>query len=82
MRLTTHKPSSAKVKNEWSYTSSPFVCLRGVYRDNFTFTSISVGTSCGDPHSLLFTRDFFQGLKWLGSEDERSPVHCASFKNA
>jgi hypothetical protein len=26
-------PSSAEVKNEWSYMSAPPVCLRDVYRD-------------------------------------------------
>jgi hypothetical protein len=30
-------PSSADVKNEWSYTSTPPICLLGVDRDNFTF---------------------------------------------
>ena len=30
-------PSSAEAKNEWSYTSSPLVCLYGVTRENFTF---------------------------------------------
>jgi hypothetical protein len=30
-------PSSAKVKHEWSYTSSPPMCLYGVDRENFTF---------------------------------------------
>lgn len=28
----------AKVKSEWTYTSAPLVCLRGMYRDNFTFS--------------------------------------------
>ena len=31
-------PSSAKVKNEWSCTSTPPICLHGVDRANFTFT--------------------------------------------
>jgi hypothetical protein len=31
-------PSSAEVKNEWSHTSDPPICLHGVNRDNFTFT--------------------------------------------
>jgi hypothetical protein len=26
-------PSSAKVKNKWSYTSSPSICLHGMARD-------------------------------------------------
>jgi hypothetical protein len=29
--------SSAEVKKEWSYTSTPPVCLHGMHRDNFTF---------------------------------------------
>ena len=29
--------SSVEVKNEWSYTSAPTVCIRGVDRYNFTF---------------------------------------------
>jgi len=34
-------PSSNKVKNEWSYTSTPSTCLHGVFSENFTlyFTS-------------------------------------------
>jgi hypothetical protein len=28
-------PYSAEVKNEWSYTSIPAVCLHGVERNNF-----------------------------------------------
>jgi hypothetical protein len=35
-------PSSAEVKNAWSYTSTPLVCLHVMvsveHRDNFTFT--------------------------------------------
>jgi len=30
-------PSSAKVKNEWSYTSAFSLCRHDVGRDNFTF---------------------------------------------
>jgi hypothetical protein len=29
---------SAEVKNAWSYTSTPPVCLHGIDRDNFTLT--------------------------------------------
>jgi len=32
-------PSSAKLKNEWSYTSSPLMYLCGAYRESFTFLS-------------------------------------------
>jgi len=32
-----HSPtSSAKIKNEWSYTSTPPICFHGTYRDNLT----------------------------------------------
>ena len=34
--------SSAKVKNEWSYTSAPSLCLHGMDRDNFTFLPYTV----------------------------------------
>ena len=33
-------PSSAEVKNEWSYASILPVCLRGLYRDDFTLPLI------------------------------------------
>jgi hypothetical protein len=36
-REVNHLPeSSAKVKKEWSYTSAPAICLRGVHREDFT----------------------------------------------
>jgi hypothetical protein len=31
-------PSSAEVKNEWSYTYPPLICLHSLYREHFTFT--------------------------------------------
>lgn len=38
-REFNHKsPSSAYVKNEWSYTSNFALCLHGINRDNFTCT--------------------------------------------
>jgi len=30
-------PTSAKVKNEWRYISTPLMCHHGVERENFTF---------------------------------------------
>ena len=33
-------PSSAKVQNEWSYTSTLSAYLLGVHKDNFTFLSV------------------------------------------
>ena len=30
-------PSSAEVKNEWSYTSAPSVCFHNAYRNKFSF---------------------------------------------
>jgi len=29
-------PSFSEVKNDWVYTSFPFICLHGMKRDNFT----------------------------------------------
>jgi hypothetical protein len=34
-------PFSAEVKNEWSYTSAPLVCLYGLDRDKFTFKALT-----------------------------------------
>jgi len=33
-------PFSAEVKNEWSYTSAPPLCLRGVHTDKFVFFTL------------------------------------------
>ena len=33
--------SNAEFKNEWSYTSTPPVCLHGLDRDNFSFLLLS-----------------------------------------
>lgn len=81
LRLTTHKPSSAEVKIEWSNTSSPFNAFMVCTGTVLSFTSVGVETNSGGPHSLLFTRDFLQQLNWLGHVDECSPVHSARFKN-
>jgi hypothetical protein len=37
--------SSAKVKNEWSYTSTPCICLQGIDRDNFMYIRVEKGGS-------------------------------------
>jgi len=34
-------PSSAEIKNEWSYTSTPLICHHGADGDNFAFTYVS-----------------------------------------
>jgi hypothetical protein len=33
-------PSSAKIKNVWSYTTTPPMCVHGIFRDNFSFLLI------------------------------------------
>jgi len=35
----TFPPRSAGLKNEWSYTATPPICLHGVDKDNFTVCS-------------------------------------------
>ena len=38
LREVNHSPpSSAEVKNKWSYTSTPPICIHGVDRENFNF---------------------------------------------
>lgn len=37
------RPFRAEVKNEFSYTATPCICLSGVYSNNLTFTSIFFG---------------------------------------
>ena len=44
-------PSSAKIKNEWGYSSTPPICLQDAHWDNFTFTKIH-NSSVGVIHSL------------------------------
>jgi len=34
-------PPSVEVKNEWSYTSTPAICLCGVDRDSFSFFDLT-----------------------------------------
>jgi len=33
-------PSNTKVKNKWSYTFTPPICLHGMDRDNFSFSNV------------------------------------------
>jgi hypothetical protein len=35
-------PLNAEVKNEWSCTTTPLICLYGVNREKCTFTSVAV----------------------------------------
>jgi hypothetical protein len=41
------QPSGAEVKNEWSCTCDPSVCLHGVQKENFTFTCSTGLGACG-----------------------------------
>jgi hypothetical protein len=34
-------PSSVEVKNEWSYTAIPAICLQGVYKEKSTFNLLT-----------------------------------------
>jgi hypothetical protein len=38
-------PTSAKIKNKWSYNSSPPICIHSMDMDNFTSTLVCVHTS-------------------------------------
>jgi hypothetical protein len=35
-----HSPSSAELKNEWSFNFTPLIRLHGVYRHNFTYVCV------------------------------------------
>jgi hypothetical protein len=50
-------PSSAEVKNEWSYTPTPPLCLQGMHRDNFTVTI------CLVVRSVVFTGMYSEVLR-------------------
>jgi hypothetical protein len=39
-------PFSAEVKYDWSHTSAPPLCLRGVDKENFTFCVLLQLTEC------------------------------------
>ena len=41
-------PSSAEVKNEWSYTSASCICLKGVDRDSCIFDLLNRGLAHGN----------------------------------
>jgi len=40
VEVNPSSPAITEVKNEWSYTSSPPICLQGVDRKNLTLTLI------------------------------------------
>jgi hypothetical protein len=42
MQLTTQLNLVAEVKNVWSYTSAPSICLHGVDMKNFTFYAMKI----------------------------------------
>jgi hypothetical protein len=50
------RPSSAKVENEWSYTSTPPICLHGGDRDDFTFYLYLGGGECSTLRFVLGDR--------------------------
>ena len=37
VKLTTEPPPSSDSKNEWNYTSTPSLCLQGIYKGNFNW---------------------------------------------
>ena len=55
MKATTHLHLPPRVKNVWSYTSTPPIYLQGVDRDNFTFYSFF--TTLTESSLLLLVRN-------------------------
>ena len=45
---------SVKVKNDWKYTSTPFLCLRGVDRNMFFFFLLSPITEIKGLNKCIF----------------------------
>jgi len=41
VKVNHSPPSSTEVKNEWSYTSTPPICLHGMDREKFAFIVVS-----------------------------------------
>ena len=69
-REAPHAPtSSAKVKSEWSYTSTPPIHLHGTYRDNFLMYKIKSAPTailymtlrCYQEYNLLMPNDEYSG---------------------
>jgi hypothetical protein len=54
-------PSSTKVKNKWSYTSTPPICLDGKDRDNFYFSNVQCSVKWSIMESQVF--GWFLGLQ-------------------
>ena len=84
------RPSSAKVENEWSYTSTPHTCFQGVGRDNFTFRFTTILVHRILRWSLDFWtfgdiwRKLYFNVKIMGSVisaviDPYSSLHAALF---
>ena len=54
-RDADHSPqSSARIKNMWSYTSTPPICLYGVDRKNFTFFLTYINRSLVTEHDIAY----------------------------
>ena len=83
-------PSSVEVKNEWSFTPTPPVCLHGVCRDGFTlflypFNCLNIHGNFWRRSSspiLTFLRRCFEKLTWIHAgtrKFRRIPVLCLSY---
>jgi hypothetical protein len=46
------RPSSAEVKNEWSYTASPPICFHCVNRNKFTFMLAKLVSNVVDSYRM------------------------------
>jgi hypothetical protein len=57
-------PSSAEVKNEWSYTSTPPLCFYSTDREKFTFVRGIYVRTCDD-NELKFREIGRKGMKLI-----------------
>jgi hypothetical protein len=57
-------PSSAEIKNEWSYTSAPHICLHGMERESFTNRRFTVDCRNLVLLAILFFFPIFRVNTW------------------
>ena len=74
-KVDHHLPSSAEVKNERSYTSTPPICLHGTDRDNFTFFYLQlrypIQTCYSKTPKSAITGKAIPLQAWTGTEGSR-----------
>jgi hypothetical protein len=77
--FTPLTPSSAEVKNEWSYISASSMRLHDVDTDNFTFTSLCFVATMKFIFTVSLENYHVRHDHWLRFNDDKSntqPKEC------